>query len=461
MNKKATMKIFFVCFLLLIFTMPVYGQDGTLKEGKQKIVLNLDQCIKKAVEISPEIGESRYEEEVYKSKKMQADSAVYPQIEVIAITGPSPRARGNQVFSPDDSTRPALSGIFGSADVKLIQPIYTFGKISSYKEAALSGIKVARAGVDRKTSDLILRTKQLYYSLLLARDIRNLVLEIRDELVDTIKKLEKQIEIGSPWAEEVHLYKLRAFLGEVEKSLNEAEKGNSLAKDALMTNIGLSMAMEFDIADSSLTPEGKMPDDLKNYIKNAIELRPEFIQLKGGLNAKNALIKAEKSNFYPQLFIGITASIADASNRDRVTNPFIYDYFRHSYGAAFLGLKWSFDFGITKGKVNEAQAEYNKLLEKKRFADEAIPLDVTKAYLDLEEANKNIPETENAYKNAKKWLVAAVANFDLGVGEAREIADAAIAYAQIRADYLRSLYNQRLAFANLSYATGIDLKEMK
>lgn len=461
MNKKATMKIFFVCFLLLIFTMPVYGQDGTLKEGKQKIVLNLDQCIKKAVEISPEIGESRYEEEVYKSKKMQADSAVYPQIEVIAITGPSPRARGNQVFSPDDSTRPALSGIFGSADVKLIQPIYTFGKISSYKEAALSGIKVARAGVDRKTSDLILRTKQLYYSLLLARDIRNLVLEIRDELVDTIKKLEKQIEIGSPWAEEVHLYKLRAFLGEVEKSLNEAEKGNSLAKDALMTNIGLSMAMEFDIADSSLTPEGKMPDDLKNYIKNAIELRPEFIQLKGGLNAKNALIKAEKSNFYPQLFIGITASIADASNRDRVTNPFIYDYFRHSYGAAFLGLKWSFDFGITKGKVNEAQAEYNKLLEKKRFADEAIPLEVTKAYLDLEEANKNIPETENAYKNAKKWLVAAVANFDLGVGEAREIADAAIAYAQIRADYLRSLYNQRLAFANLSYATGIDLKEMK
>ncbi len=461
MNKKATMKIFFVCFLLLIFTMPVYGQDGTLKEGKQKIVLNLDQCIKKAVEISPEIGESRYEEEVYKSKKMQADSAVYPQIEVIAITGPSPRARGNQVFSPDDSTRPALSGIFGSADVKLIQPIYTFGKISSYKEAALSGIKVARAGVDRKTSDLILRTKQLYYSLLLARDIRNLVLEIRDELVDTIKKLEKQIEIGSPWAEEVHLYKLRAFLGEVEKSLNEAEKGNSLAKDALMTNIGLSMAMEFDIADSSLTPEGKMPDDLKNYIKNAIELRPEFIQLKGGLNAKNALIKAEKSNFYPQLFIGITASIADASNRDRVTNPFIYDYFRHSYGAAFLGLKWSFDFGITKGKVNEAQAEYNKLLEKKRFADEAIPLDVTKAYLDLEEANKNIPETENAYKNAKKWLVAAVANFDLGVGEAREIADAAIAYAQIRADYLRSLYNQRLAFANLSCATGIDLKEMK
>ena len=204
-----------------------------------------------------------------------------------------------------------------------------------------------------------------------------------------------------------------------------------------------------------------MPDNLKNYVKNAIELRPEFIQLKEGLNAKNALINVEKSNFYPQLFAGLTASIADASNRDRVTNPFIYDYFSHSYGAAFLGLKWSIDFGITKGKIKEAQAEYFKLLEKKRFADEAIPLQVRKAYLDLEEAKKNIPETENGYKNAKKWLVSSVANFDLGIGEAKEIADAAIAYAQIKADYLRSLYNEKLAFANILYATGIDLKEIK
>jgi len=456
-NPKSKILVIFI--FVLIFSTSAYGQDK--QEGNQKIVLNLDQCIKKAVEISPEIGETRYEEEIYKSKKMQADSAVYPQIEVLAITGPSSRARGDQVFSPDDSTRPTISGIFGSADVKLIQPLYTFGKISSYKEAASSGIKVAKAGVDKKTSEIILRTKELYYSFLLARDMRNLVLEIRDELIDSIKKLEKQIEIGSPWAEEVHLYKLKAFLGEVEKNLNEAEKGQSLAKDALMTSIGLPWSAEFDIADSSLTIEDKMPEDLKNYIKNAIELRPEFIQLKEGLNAKNALINVEKSNFYPQLFVGLTASIADASNRDRVTNPFIYDYFAHSYGAAFLGLKWSIDFGITKGKVKEAQAEYYKLLEKKRFADEAIPLQVRKAYLDLEEAKKNIPETENGYKNAKKWLVSAVANFDLGIGEAKEIADAAIAYAQIKADYLRSLYNEKLAFANILYATGIDLKEIK
>ena len=462
MNSKAIVKLIIAFSISLsLFIVPAYGQDNAAKEGKQKVILNLDQCVKKAVEISPEIGETRYDEEVFKSKKLQADSAVYPQIEILAAAGPSTRARGDQVFSPDNSTRPTINGIFGSADVKLIQPIYTFGKISSYQEAASSGMKVAAAGVGKKTSALILRTKELYYSLLLAKDMRNLVLEIRDELVDSIKKLERQLELGSPWAEEVHLYKLKAFLGEVEKSLNEADKGIALAKDALMTSIGLPGGTQFDIADPSLTPENKMPEDVKDYIKHAFDLRPEFIQLREGLNAKNALINAEKSNFYPQLFAGLAASIADATNRDRVTNPFIYDYFNHSYGAAFLGLKWSIDFGITKGKVKEAEAEYYKLVEKKRFADEAIPLEVRKAYLDMEEAKKNIPETEDAYKNAKRWLVTATANFDLGVGEAKEIGDAALAYAQIKADYLRSLYNHKIASANLLYATGMDLKETK
>jgi outer membrane protein TolC len=449
------------CCIILFFVSPSYSQDNLQKQGKQKVILDLQQCIKKAVEISPEIGETRFEEDVYGSKKMQADSAVYPQIELLALTGPSPRARGNQVTSPDSTSRPTISGVFGSAEVTLIQPIYTFGKISSYQEAASSGIKVAKAGVNKKTSDIILRTKELYYSVLLAKDMKNLVMEIKDDLVDSIKKTEKQIAAGSPWADEVNLYKLRAFLGEVERNLNEAEKGLVLAKDALMTSMGIQGGTDFDVADSSLGPEAKIPEDVKLYIKNSLELRPEVIQLHEGLKAKNALVNAEKSNFYPQFFAGLKGSVAGATNRDRVTNPFIYDYFNHTYGAVFLGLKWSFDFGITEGRVKEAQSEYNKLTEKKRFADEAIPFQVRKAYLDLEEARKNIIETEKAYSNAKKWLVAAIANYDLGIGEAKEIADAALTYAQMKANNIRSMYNHRVSYANLLYATGMDLKEIQ
>jgi outer membrane protein TolC len=52
-----------------------------------------------------------------------------------------------------------------------------------------------------------------------------------------------------------------------------------------------------------------------------------------------------------------------------------------------------------------------------------------------------------------------VANFDLGVGEARDLADALQTYARLRADNFRAIYNQRIALANLAFATGEAVRE--
>jgi len=51
-------------------------------------------------------------------------------------------------------------------------------------------------------------------------------------------------------------------------------------------------------------------------------------------------------------------------------------------------------------------------------------------------------------------VVAALANFDFGVGPAKEIFDALENYARMRADYFRSIYNYEMAQANLIYAVG-------
>ncbi|MBI5025606.1 MAG: TolC family protein [Nitrospirae bacterium] len=449
-NSKSFFIAFFCAMILISFSRA---------SAQEKIVMDLKQCIDKAVDLSPEIGEARYEVQASESKKAQADAARYPQVEFLALTAPSPRARGDQVSSPDDSTRPVISGIFGKGEVSLIQPLYTFGKISSFREASESGIKVSMAGVDKKVSDIVLRIKYLYYSLLLAKDLKRLILEIKDDLVTTIEKVEKQLDLGSPWVDQIDQFKLNAFLGEVDRNLNEAEKSIALAKDALKTSIGIAKNIEFDIIDNTLTREERPIRVLEDYINDSRQLRPEFIQLREGLKAREALVSAEKSNYYPMLFLGARGSLAGASNRDRLHNPFVFDEFNHSYGAVFLGLKWSIDFGITKGKVREADAEHRKLLEKKRFADEGIPFEVRKAYLDIEEASKSIEATEKAYKNARKWIIAAVANFDMGVGEAKEIADAVSVYALTRANNLRSIYNERMSYANLLYATGRDKTE--
>lgn len=449
--KVLSASIIFFLALILPLILCIGNSYGTSKK-----VYNLEECIKMALDFSPEVKESLYEEDVFRSKKLQADAYLYPQIEALAIVGPSPEAKREDFLKTDVSSS-KINGLFGSLDIMVTQPLYTFGKISSYRDAASKGIKVASANTQKKRSDIVLRTKELYYSLLLAQDLKNLILEIREQLIKSIEKTEKQLAIGAPWADETNIYKFRAFLGEAEKNLNEVDKNIIFIKDALTANMGLSGAKEFQIADTYITPEEKIPEPLSVYLKTAEDSRAEFIQLKEGIGAKKALADAERSSYYPQIFLGIKAALAGATNRDKIKNPYISDNFNHGYGAVFVGIKWSLDFGITKGRVGEAEAEFQKLTAKKKFADEAIPLQIKKAYLDFEEARKNIPELERAYTNAKKWLVSAVANYDLGVGDANDIGEAAAAYALTRTNHLKSIFNHRMSYANILYSAGADL----
>jgi hypothetical protein len=50
------------------------------------------------------------------------------------------------------------------------------------------------------------------------------------------------------------------------------------------------------------------------------------------------------------------------------------------------------------------------------YADNYIPLQAKKAWLEMQEAQKNVSITQNAYQSAKKWGAAALPNFDFGIG---------------------------------------------
>ena len=438
--------------LALIFSFPqIAGAD-------QQLTLNLDQAIQRALDFSPEIRETRYDVEVYQSKKNQADAAFWPQIELLGVGGPSNRARGNQVHSPDKQTDLNIDGVFGRADISLIQPLYTFGKISSLREAAQHGIKYSEAKVDQKRGDIILRTKELYYGLLLAKTVRNHILELKDMLESSYKSIEEKIEAGAAGADEVDLFRLRAYFGEVNKYLHETEKGIALAKEALKQTLGYEQNVDLEIEEKKLNYEESPLESLDSYLARAKGLRPEFVQAKEGLIARQELVDAAYADLFPQLFLAGFYSIAGATNRSWVKNPFIYDPLYHEWGGVVLGAKLSINFGITTGRVDEARAEYGKVKSLQDQAEMGIPVQVTKAYEEIVEARKNIRSLEDAYKNARKWMVAASSNFDMGIGTITDLADAFIAYGRMKADYYRSIYNEKIGWANLVQATGQHLK---
>ena len=83
-----------------------------------------------------------------------------------------------------------------------------------------------------------------------------------------------------------------------------------------------------------------------------------------------------------------------------------------------------------------------------------IPLEVAKHYQDAIEHMQAFQASEEAASAARKWVVVAFANFDMGVGQARDIFFAVERYGKNQGDYLLSLLNYHLALARLSHAVA-------
>ena len=426
-------------------------------DAKTRLVLGLEDCVRIALKSAPELDEAQADIDYTSSRLDEAKSYRYPQVEVLTLFGPAPQARREDVsplVATDKSFKFNEMTWFSSADATIIQPIYTFGKISGNISAATHGIEVDRSRKDQRANEVALKVKEYYFGLILARELKEVVLEVQETLGKAHGKALKMLEAGASGVEEIDIFKLDAFSGEVAKYLEEAKKGEHLALSALKTRLGIPMSGQLEIGSERLEMDGALIPEFEVYLGKARTRRPEFRQIAEGLKARSALVEAAKANYYPDIFLGGLFSWAYAEERDRIRNPYINDQFKHLNGGVALGARWKLDFGITGAKVAGERAQYNRLLSTKEFAETNIPLQIRKYYLDLKEAENSAIAAKSAYSNAKKWAVTAVANFDFGLGPAKEILEALQVYARMRAAYFQSVYNFQIAKANLDYASG-------
>jgi outer membrane protein TolC len=424
-------------------------------------VLKLDDCIRLALKAAPELGEADSDIAFATSRLDEAKSYRYLQLNLTTMVGPAPIAYKDSVtpYVKTDERLFSFNALtwFTSADATIIQPLYTFGKISENMKAATHGIEVDKSRKQQRANDIVLKVHEYYNGLLLAREMKELVLEVEEILIRAREKAQKLLDQGSDTVDEMDLYKLDAFSGVASRFLEEAKKGEALALAALRARMGMPVDAPLETGTERLVIIDVDIPPLETYLENAKKRRPEHLQISEGLKARSALVEAAKANYYPDIFLGGFVSWIYADERERVQNPYLIDPFNHTIGGVALGARWKIDFGITGAKVAGERAQYNRLLSTREYADTNIPLQVKKYYLDLIEAKNSAVASRGAYLNAKKWAVTSIANFDFGMGPAKDIFEALQAYSTMRSDFFKSIYNYRIAAANLDYATNEPL----
>ena len=144
--------------------------------------------------------------------------------------------------------------------------------------------------------------------------------------------------------------------------------------------------------------------------RTALAGRPEFYQLREGIEARRRLVEVERKQRLPALLRRHPGRprVRDQSGpaREPVRHRSPVPHRRRPV----IGFKYSLDFGIRAGKVKEAEAEVQKLEALRDHALDGIPLQVRDAYITVVEAERNAKVLDEAFENAKQWLVASSSN---------------------------------------------------
>jgi outer membrane protein len=414
--------------------------------------LSMEECISRAVAHHPRAAVAQTEVLVSRSVAAQADALrSRPLVEVTQMFGPSPAANGGP-YDPALRSDIADLGLFTRTEATLIMPLYTFGKLQAAADAARHGLAAARYQREATAAEIRRDVRKAYYGVLLAREIRALA-------DDTIRRLAKARARVRELIEEEELqpsdqHRLDVFTLEIEARRAAASATEAALLDALKSAMGIAPSAAFDIASQALERATGEPVDEAASARAALESRPEVQQLRAAVEARSALARAARADLFPQFYIGAQLRHGYAPNRTDQRNPFVRDDFNFLQGGAAIGFRYSLNFSAARARAGQALAERDRMAAQRRAAESAIALQSRNAARARQACALAAEVREKAARTARGWLATAEANFDLGVGDTRDLVDAFQAYIQTKASLLQALFDENAAEAELEYAEG-------
>ena len=344
--------------------------------------------------------------------------------------------------------------LWGGLTFSIIKPLSTFGRLESYQNAAKNNILVKQQDVYLQRDQVALQVVRAYYGYLTARDSRFLLEDTRKRLSGALELIEGWLEDGEGNASQTDKYALQSGIGLVDSFLAEARRVESIAMEGLKLLTGRDEAV-IELADSRLKPLPMPQESLDEWIELAITNRPEFKQVEAGLAARRALVQANRAEKKPIVFAGVAGSLAYAPGRDTLDNPYITDPFNHVAMSPLIGMRWQWEAGAQPARVVQAQADLDALVHKASFARAGIPFQVREEYYAMQARHQSIQSMKFSSKAARRWMIAAYADFEAGLEEADKILTALQVYVLAYSDYLKAVNDFNNHISKLRSVSGV------
>lgn len=439
----------------LLFLSPPALADTGGRSDSAVINLSLAEAVAMAQKNNPltEIGRLEVDLALEKSAEITG-KFLSPRLQLESFSGLVSEARGDVTDSPDTNDEYNDLGPFFKVDLKLIQPLYTFGKYSSATEAGRFSVMVQEAMLEEAHNELAFSVTRAYLALVAGRDGHEVGRKLTEHYDALLKRIAKMLENNEPEITDSHLLETRSMLFEITRQAGRGMSDRNQAALILKGLLGLAPKTEIAAASPAIPSFQGSPEFLARGLEYGRTHSRQLRMIEFGLSALEKKAELESNMKFPDLFLAAGAGYGTAPNRDKQTNPFISDDYNYEKIGAVLGLKWDYNYQTRTAVEKQSVLDYLKLAEKKKLAVLQLDGEIRKSYLAAERQWHLLRAAGESLQAAKQWIRLESDNLEMGIGDVKRLIGAYKQYFLLQADEIETRYNYLVNLAQLAKTLG-------
>ncbi len=422
-------------------------QLGGAKDGN---ILTLDDALQMALDNNPTIVASRERIGAQKAVLGQQMGAYYPTIVMSNFY-----RTGTEVNTTSSiSTNGAFDTYSSVASLNMI--IYNFGKREGTVQAARETLDATGFNYDTTVSNVILGVKQAYYAYLGFKAIVKVNEDTVKDRQATVNQTQGFFDVGT--RARIDVVRAEANLYSAQADLITARNAMQVAWVVLKNAIGVRNLPERPLVDESATPNISPLYTLDQAREIAYASRPELKSFAAQKRAQDQTIATARRGHLPDIIFDSNYRNANVGNTTlRVGDRTVkLDAFPLQPGwQVQLSLNIPiFDGFRTTNRVEESLRTYYVITAQEEQQRQQVALDVEQSYLNLLGVSERLKANEAAARAGKENLDLANGRYSVGVGSIIEVTDAETLYTTSQTTYVRTLYDYKIAEAQLQRAIG-------
>jgi outer membrane protein TolC len=341
-----------------------------------------------------------------------------------------------------------------NSEIRVQQSIYEGGRMTSAFRSAKLTRQQALLNYQTLLADTLLAVRVAYDDVLVAQQ----QIAVNEASVKLLthewEDARRRFQAGT--VPQFDVLRAHVELANENPRLIQAWNNFRIGKNNLLNLLGCNLPQtiweDVPLELSDTLQASPLEIDLSTALAHALEKRPELAALRKAQALRKEDVVRARAGFKPsaQIFGG-------------------YDWqsplYQNDLGADYSGwvagaqLSWNiFDSGLTRGKIIESQANYEKARLDVDDTRRQIELDVRTAHSNFIEAREVLESQKTVQEEAEESLREAEARLAAGSSTQLDVLNAQTALTQARTTQAQALHDYSVARARLQRALGEDME---